>query len=66
MTMMAAEPEAAKETIHAGAASFWTEDRRFLFDLKRWACIPGVLTEDEIAACKEHTIWISLPISRCF
>ena len=30
----------------------WTEERRFLFDLKGWVCIPSVLTEDENEACK--------------
>ena len=38
----------------ARAASGWTEDKRFLFDLRGWVCIPGVLTEGEIAACKAH------------
>ncbi|MEO2003426.1 MAG: hypothetical protein ABGY41_04960 [Candidatus Poribacteria bacterium] len=32
----------------------WTEERRFLFDLKGWVCFPSVLSEDEVGACKEH------------
>jgi Phytanoyl-CoA dioxygenase (PhyH) len=38
----------------ARAASGWTEEKRFLFDLRGWVCIPAVLAEAEIAACKAH------------
>lgn len=30
----------------------WTAERRFLFDLKGWVCIPSVLSAAEIDACK--------------
>ncbi|MBT3266479.1 hypothetical protein HN371_04955 [Candidatus Poribacteria bacterium] len=35
-------------------AEHWTEERRFLFDLKGWVCFPSVLTGDEVDACKQH------------
>jgi hypothetical protein len=57
MTMMATEPETATRddrTAGAGAALFWTDEKRFLFDLRGWVCLPAVLTEEEIAACKGH------------
>jgi len=38
----------------APAPDHWTEERRFLFDLKGWVCFPSVLTDDEISACREH------------
>jgi len=39
---------------HNPHTEHWTAERRFLFDLKGWVCIPAVLTEAEIAACKAH------------
>ena len=33
-----------------------TDEQKFIFDLKGWLLIPGVLGEDEIAHVKEHVI----------
>ena len=33
-----------------------TEEQKFVFDLKGWIAIPGVLDDDEIEAVKAHVI----------
>ena len=33
-----------------------TEEQRFIFDLKGWLCIPGVLTQDETEAIRQHVL----------
>ena len=31
-----------------------TDEQKFLFDLKGWLLLPGVLVEPEVAAIREH------------
>ncbi|NKB70215.1 MAG: hypothetical protein GKR89_24350 [Candidatus Latescibacteria bacterium] len=33
-----------------------TDEQKFIFDLKGWLLIPGVLSDDEIAPIKEHVV----------
>ena len=33
-----------------------TDEQKFVFDLKGWIAIPGVLTEDEIESVKAHVV----------
>ena len=41
---------------HQVAVVPMTDEQKFIFDLKGWIAIPGVLSEDEIDSVKAHVI----------
>ena len=48
----------APVALEGGDSFTLSGEERFHFDLKGWVCIPGVLGEDQIEACREYALLI--------